>query len=282
VSTGARNGLLAALPTLAVLTVGFVLPVLFIVWTGFMPPRTFGLAQQPTLENYRTMIAEGYWRPLMWSMWFALATTVICLLVGWPMAKALVRHAGRFATVISTLIAVPVFIAESVRLFGAHLFMMPKGGIFAGSMRALFGLEVGSILFTPWATLIGMVYIYLPFAVFPIVLGLSQVPRDQLEAATDLGASGWQIMREIEIPIAFPGIVIGCLLVFVLSLGATGEAAILGGQSVVVAVQSIEQRFNYAQDWPLGSALATVLCAITAVVVFPLMRYLDIDRLFRR
>ena len=247
-----------------------------------MPPRTFGLAQQPTLDNYRTMIAEGYWRPLMWSMWFALTTTVICLLVGWPMAKALVRHAGRFATVISTLIAVPVFIAESVRLFGAHLFMMPKGGIFAGSMRALFGLEVGSILFTPWATLIGMVYIYLPFAVFPIVLGLSQVPRDQLEAATDLGASGWQIMREIEIPIAFPGIVIGCLLVFVLSLGATGEAAILGGQSVVVAVQSIEQRFNYAQDWPLGSALATVLCVITAIVVFPLMRYLDIDRLFRR
>jgi spermidine/putrescine transport system permease protein len=149
-------------------------------------------------------------------------------------------------------------------------------------MRALFGMEVGSILFTPWATLVGMVYIYLPFAVFPIVLGLSQVPRDQLEAASDLGASGWQIMREVEVPIAFPGIIIGCLLVFVLSLGATGEAAILGGQSVVVAVQSIEQRFNYAQDWPLGSALATVLCAITAIVVFPLMRYLDIDRLFRR
>ena len=280
--TGARNGLLAALPALAVLIAGFALPVLFIVWTGFMPPRTFGFAHEPTLENYRTMIAEGYWRPLVWSMVFALATTILCLLTGWPVAKALVRHAGRFAAVISTLIAVPVFIAESVRLFGAHLFMMPKGGIFAGSMRALFGLEVGSILFTPWATLVGMVYIYLPFAVFPIVLGLSQVPRDQIEAASDLGASGWQIMREIEVPIAFPGVVIGCLLVFVLSLGATGEAAILGGQSVVVAVQSIEQRFNYAQDWPLGSALATVLCAITAVVVFPLMRYLDIDRLFRR
>jgi spermidine/putrescine transport system permease protein len=67
-----------------------------------------------------------------------------------------------------------------------------------------------------------------------------------------------------------------------LALGATAEAAILGGQSVVVAVQSIEQRFNYAQDWPLGSALATVLCVITALVVFPSMRGLDIDRLFRR
>jgi spermidine/putrescine transport system permease protein len=279
---GQRNGFLSALPIIGVLILGFVLPVLFIVYTGFMPPRTFGMAHQPTLENYRTMITEGYWRPLLWSMGFATATTLLCLFIGWPMAKALVRHAGRFATIISTLIAVPVFIAESVRLFGAHLFMMPKGGIFAGSMRALFGLEVGSILFTPWATLVGMVYIYLPFAVFPIVLGLSQVPRDQLEAARDLGATGWQIMREIEVPIAFPGIIIGCLLVFVLSLGATGEAAILGGQSVVVAVQSIEQRFNYAQDWPLGSALATVLCAITAIVVFPLMRYLDIDRLFRR
>ena len=278
----ARNGLVSVIPVVLLLLVGFALPLLFIVYTGFMPSRSFGLIGDPTLENYRIIIADGYWRPLMWSLAFAAATTVLSLVIAWPIAKALVVHAGRFASLISILVAVPVFIAESVRLFGAHLFMMPKGGILAGSMNALFGIDVGSILFTPLATLVGMVYIYLPFAIFPMVLGLSQVPREQVEAAKDLGASGWQTVTNVELPIALPGILIGGLLVFVLALGATGEAAILGGQSVVVAVQSIEQRFNYAQDWPLGSALATVLCVITALVVFPSMRRLDVDRLFRR
>jgi spermidine/putrescine transport system permease protein len=277
----ARNGLAAVIPVALLLLVGFALPLMFIVFTGFMPPRTFGLLENPTLTNYRTIVEEGYWRPIMWSLGFAVATTLVSLVLAWPIAKALVIHAGRFASVISVLIAVPVFIAESVRLFGAHLFLMPKGGILAGTVSALLGIDIGSILFSPFATLVGMVYIYLPFAIFPMTLGLSQVPREQVEAAKDLGASGWQTVRNIELPIALPGILIGGLLVFVLALGATAEAAILGGESVVVAVQSIEQRFNYAQDWPLGSALATVLCAITALVVFPLMRRLDIDRLFR-
>jgi spermidine/putrescine transport system permease protein len=278
----ARNGLVSVIPVVILLLVGFALPLLFIVYTGFMPSRSFGLIGEPTIANYRIIVEEGYWRPLLWSLGFATATTVLSLVIAWPVAKALVVHSGRFASIISILIAVPVFIAESVRLFGAHLFMMPKGGILAGTMNALFGIDIGSILFTPLATLLGMIYIYLPFAIFPMALGLSQVPREQVEAAKDLGASGWQTVTNIELPIALPGILIGGLLVFVLALGATAEAAILGGQSVVVAVQSIEQRFNYAQDWPLGSALATVLCVITAVVVFPSMRGLDIDRLFRR
>jgi spermidine/putrescine transport system permease protein len=278
----ARNGLIAVIPVALLLLSGFALPLIFIIFTGLMPPRSFGLLEDPTLANYRTILEEGYWRPIMWSLGFAIATTLVSLALAWPIAKALVIHAGRFASVISILIAVPVFIAESVRLFGAHLFLMPKGGILAGTVNALLGIDIGSILFSPLATLVGMIYIYLPFAIFPMTLGLSQVPPEQVEAAKDLGASGWQIVRNVELPIALPGILIGGLLVFVLALGATAEAAILGGQSVVVAVQSIEQRFNYAQDWPLGSALATVLCAITALVVFPLMRRLDIDRLFRR
>jgi spermidine/putrescine transport system permease protein len=277
-----RSGLLAMLPVALFLVLGFAVPVAFIVYTGLMPARTFGLGSSLTFDNYRTMLAEGYWRPLVWSLGFASATTVLALLISWPIAKALVSIGGRFATIVAVLIATPVFIAESVRLYGAHLLLMPKGGILAGTIISLTGVDIGSILFTPLATLIGTLYIYLPFALFPMVLGLSQVPRDQIEAARDLGAEGYQVVRYVELPIALPGILIGALLVFVMTLGATTEAAILGGQSVVVAVQSIEQRFNYAQDWPLGSALATVLCAFTAAVVFPLMRRLDIDALFRR
>jgi spermidine/putrescine transport system permease protein len=277
-----RAGFWAMLPTAIVLVAGFVVPVLFIVWTSLMPARTFALDAPPGLANYVTIVVDGYWRPLAWSASLALAATVICLLTAWPIAKALVAHGGRFATIVSVLVAVPVFIAEAVRLFGAFLFLMPKGGILAGTLNALFGLQVGSFLNTPFAILVGLVYIYFPFALFPMVLGLSQVPRDQIEAARDLGASGWQVVRNVEIPLAAPGILIGALLVFVLALGATQESTILGGQAVTVVGQSIEQRFNYAQDWPLGSALATVLCAITAVVVLPLLRRLEIDRLFGR
>jgi spermidine/putrescine transport system permease protein len=277
-----RTGIALMLPPALLLVAGFLLPLLFVVYTSFMPPRTFGFANVPTLENYATALRESYWRPFAWSIFFAASTTVATGLISWPIAKALVRSSRRFAVTVSVLIAVPVFIAESVRLFGAHLFLMPRGGILAGTIQYLFGVNVGSVLFTPLATLLGLFYIYLPFALFPMVLGLSLVPRDQLEAAQDLGASPWQQLRYIEIPVASPGIIIGSLLVFVLALGATTEAHILGGQSAVPAVHAIEQRFNYAQDWPLGSALATVLCVITASLVFPLISRLNIDRLFSR
>ena len=277
-----RAGPLAMLPNAALWLLGFAVPVGFVAWTSLMPPRTFALDAAPTLANYATLLADGYWRPLAWSLGLALAATTACVLIAWPVAKALVVHGGRLALVVSVLVAVPIFIAESVRLFGAFLFLMPRAGILAGSLNALFGWQVGSFLNTPLATLVGLVYIHLPFALFPMVLGLSQVPRDQVEAARDLGAGAWQVAANVEIPIALPGILIGALLVFVLSLGATSEATMLGGQSVTVVGLSIEQRFNYAQDWPLGSALATVLCLITALVVFPLMRRLDIDRLLRR
>ena len=277
-----KAGLILMSPPVLLLIAGFLLPLAFVAYTSLMPPRTFGLTSNLTFENYVTAVRESYWRPLAWSIFFAFATTILTVLISWPIAKALVRRSRRFATIVATLIAVPVFIAETVRLFGAHLFLMPRGGILAGTMQYLFGVDIGSVLFTPFATLLGLLYIYLPFALFPMVLGLSQVPADQLEAAQDLGASRWQQLRYVEVPIASPGIIIGSLLVFVLVLGATSESHMLGGQSAVPIGFAIEQRFNYAQDWPLGSALATVLCVITALLVFPLLARLDLDRLFSR
>ena len=115
-----------------------------------------------------------------------------------------------------------------------------------------------------------------------MILGLALVPKEQLDAAFDLGASGWQTLREVELPLALPGMLIGALLTFVLSFGAVAEAGILGGRSVVVIAQAIEQRFSYAQDWPLGSALTVFVALITAVAVFPAMRRLDLNRFLRR
>ena len=108
------------------------------------------------------------------------------------------------------------------------------------------------------------------------------MPAEQKEAARDLGASGWQVFREIEAPLAAPGAAIGALLCFVMSLGANAEMSILGGQAVTVITRAIEQRFNYAQDWPLGAALTMLVILLTALVVLPVIRRIDMDRLISR
>jgi len=277
-----KAGYLAMAPIAAVLTLGFVLPLALVFWTSLMPERSFGLSGEVTLANYATAVTDGYVVPLGWSLGFAAATTAICVLVSWPIAKTLAGRSGVFAVTVTVLIALPIFVSESVRLFGTSLFLMPRGGILAGTLSAWFDLRIGSILYTKTATLVGLVYVYLPFALFPMILGLSQVPRDQVEAARDLGAGSWQVLREVELPNAMPGVLIGGLLVFVLALGANTEANILGGQSVAVITKSIDQRFSYAQDWPLGSALTILVAAITAAVVFPVLARIDLDRLLRR
>jgi spermidine/putrescine transport system permease protein len=278
-----RNlGPIFALPLLLLLAVGFVVPLIYVAGLSFMPPRSFGLAGEPTLANYREAALGGYLTPLLWSVLFACATTALTLLIAWPTAQAINRRPGRVTMILTVLIAVPIFISESVRLFGAALFLMPRGGILAGTMQSAFGLSVGSVLYTKTATLIGLVYIHLPFTLFPMMLGLSLVPRDQLDASEDLGANRWQQVREIELPLAMPGIVVGALLTFVLALGANSEASILGGQSVVVIAKAIEQRFNYAQDWPLGSTLSVIVAIITIGLVLPAMNRLDIGKLMGR
>lgn len=271
-----------ALPVALFLLACFAMPIVIVGWYSLMPPRTFDLGFALTLDNYRAALSEGYERPLMWSLLGASITTIVTALISWPAATILHRHAGRWAAVVSGLIALPIFISESVRLFGLNVFMMPRGGILAGSLDAAFGIKIGSILNTWSAALVGMAYIHLPFMLFPLVLGISLIPQDRIEAAQDLGANRWQVFREVELPLAAPGLMIGALLTFVLSLGANAEAAILGGRAVTVITAAIEQRFNYAQDWPMGAALTVVVIAVTALIVLPVLARLDLNRLTRR
>ena len=180
-------GILTMLPVLVFLLAGFVIPILVVALYSLMPPRTFELTGSPTFTNYATAFAEGYWRPLMWSALGAAATTLICLALAWPTARALDRFAGRWATLVTLLIALPIFISESVRLFGLALFMMPGGGILAGSIDALFGVSIGTILYTRLAALLGLVYIHFPFVLFPLLLGVSLIPKDPGRSRTRPG-----------------------------------------------------------------------------------------------
>jgi spermidine/putrescine transport system permease protein len=274
-------GFQSALPVLIFLLAGFAAPLLAVIGFSFMPPRTFGLGHAPTLENYVTIFESTSYISLLWSLGLASATVLILIVISYPVAYGLVRVFGRWSTLVTLLFVIPLFVSENVRLYGWVLFLI-KNGVLLGTLKTFFGVEPESILFTTGAILLGMVYVYLPFMLFPLTLGISMVPNDAREAATDLGASRWQVFKEVELPLSTPGLVIGCLLTFVLAVGAIAEYKVLGGQQVIPITHDIEIAFTYAQNWPLGAALAVLLMLIVGVLVLIALRRFDLDRFLGR
>lgn len=277
----ARPGLLHALPLLGLLALGFAAPLALIVAYSFAPPRTFALWGVPTLANYEAIVRESFHLSFAWSLGLAAGSVVVLLLLCYPLAYGLARVFGRWATPVTLLLTLPLFVSENVRLYGWVLFLI-KGGVLLGALESWFGVTMQSLLFRPGTILFGMVYVYLPFMLFPMTLGLSAVPRPLLEAAADLGGSRWQVWREVELPLAMPGMLTGCLLTFVLAVGAVAEAKVLGGQSVVPITHDIEIAFTYAQNWPLGAALAVLLMTVVGLLVLALLRRLDLDAVLGR
>ena len=278
-SVGAR----CALPVYALLIIGFLAPLLAIVGFSFATPRGFDAFRTFTLANYREIFdpANTVYLSFVWSLALAALTVAILAVVAYPIAYGLARVFGRWSELVSLLFVFPLFVSENIRLYGWLLFFI-KGGILDGTMRAI-GLPGGpDLLFTAGATLFGMVYTYLPFMLFPMTLGLSTVPTDLIDAGRDMGASRFQIWREIELPLAMPGILIGILLTFVLAVGAVAESKILGGQSIIVITHDIEIAFTYAQNWPLGSALAVLLMFVVGVLTLAGIARLDLDRILGR
>jgi len=276
------QGFTWSLPVWILLTIGFVGPLIIVVFFSFLPPGTFGYSGALTLTNYGDIVSQGYLRSYFLSFLLAVATVILTIVFAYPVAYTLVRVlTPRWALVVVALLTLPLFVSENIRLFGWSL-ILGKSGFLGGTIETLFSVEVPGLLYNVPAILLGLVYIYFPFMLFPLVLGLSMVPPDLVDASRDLGASRLQAFTEVELPLARPGILIGVMLTFVLSLGAIAESVILGGKSVVMIATDIERAFSYQQNWPLGSALSVVLIAFAGVFVWFTLRHLDMNLFLSR
>ncbi len=233
------------------------------------------------LGNYTTIFESTSYISFLWSLGLAAVTVILLAFICYPVAYGLVRVFGKWAMLLTLLFTIPLFVSENIRLYGWVLFLI-KNGVLLGSLKSIFGLELESILFTRTAILLGMVYVYLPFMLFPLTLGISMVPNETRDAAFDLGASRWQVFKEIELPLSMPGIVIGFLLTFILAVGAIAEAKVMGGQRIIPITHDIEIAFTYAQNWPLGAALAVLLMLVVGVLVLLALRRFDLDRFLGR
>lgn len=273
-------GFLAAVPIGLVFLCGFLGPLLLVVAFSFMPASTFSLLQMPTLENYAAIFSGSYYISFGLSLLLATVTTLVLLVICYPLAVGLVRVFGRKSALLVLLITAPLFVADNLRLTGWMLFFV-KGGVLPGTLSYI-GIEMDSILYTTGATLFGLVYIYLPFMLFPMVLGVSMVPAQAREAAFDLGATRLQILREVDIPLAMPGIMMGALICFILTAGAITEAKVMGGTAVVTIAQDIQKEYTFAQNWPRGSALSVLMIIMAGVLSLMLLKRIDLDSIFGR
>lgn len=276
-----KLGFLTALPLGLILLLAFLAPLVVVAIFSVMPQKVFDLGHMPDFSAYSVFFEQGYYKSLLWSLGMALVATIILFVVCWPLAYGMAKVFGRFSLVLTIAVVMSLFVSENIRLFGWVLTLM-KGGLFEGHFRAWTGIGYNSPLYNTGIIVFGLVYVYLPFMLFPLAQGIAMVPDDTRQAAADLGATRWQILRQIDLPLAAPGIMVGALLSFVLAAGALAESKILGGQAVIVIADDIETAFTFGQNWPLGAALSLILIVIIGgLAIFGINR-IDLDAIMGR
>jgi spermidine/putrescine transport system permease protein len=275
----AKNpGFILALPSIIVLFLFFIVPLLLVILYAFQQPYSFEISSDLSLLNFQDFFGEKYYASLGWSILLAFLTTIILFIVCYPCAYGMAKVFPKISIWITLLLVMPIFVTSNIRLFGWTLILL-KGGFLNFLTGWIPGLKDAEFLYNFPVILMGMVYIYFPFMLFPMELGIFMVDDEAVEAAIDLGANRWQVLKEVELPMAAAGIFIGSLLVFVLSLGAMVETQVLGGSVVVPFADDIHHAFSFQQNWPLGSALAVILLAITLFLIIAVLRYVDLDKL---
>ena len=144
------------------------------------------------------------------------------------------------------------------------------------------GIPFPELMYTIPIIIIGLTYNFLPFMLFPLVLGIGLIPNELRLAARDLGATRLTVFFDIDLPIAKPGIIIGSLLTFVLSLSSMSESRMLGGKTIIMIADDIEFAFGYQQNWPLGSALSIILAIVATAILLILFRWLNIQTFIKK
>lgn len=248
-----------ALPDWLLMVAVCVVPIGFMVVRSFgrVDPVTLEVEITGTLDAYRTLLSPEFRPVLTRSLSLAGLTVVMCLLIGVPAAVAMSRLGPRARTVALVVVMLPSFVSFTVRVF-AWQGMLAAGG----PIETITGLR---LLFRPPAVLIGMITAYVPLFVLPTFAALTRVPREILDAASDLYASGRRQLVTVTLPLAMPGIVTGAVLVAVLSLGEFIVPAVLGGGKVLLLGNILAER-GAGRDQPLGGAI-TVTMLVTFLLV---------------
>jgi spermidine/putrescine transport system permease protein len=255
----------------------FVVPMLLMLLASVMPRGTHGgVSPGFTLEHYRRFVDPLYLHLLARTVLWATIATVVCLLLGYPVAWVIARS-RRHRNLLLLLIVLPFWTSFLVRTF-AMIFLLRDTGLVN---RLLLGVglihEPLTLLYTPFAVLVGLVYGLLPFMVLPIYASLEKLDPALLEASETLGARPAAQFFTVTLPLSLPGVVAGSLLVFVPALGSFVTSDLLGGAKHMMLGNLVQSQFATARNWPFGSAASFALMLLTLVAVALSLRLRERD-----
>ncbi len=237
------------------------------------------IAQPPfsetiSADNFTFLLTDKlYAFTYMRSVLIAAASTLLCLALGFPMAYAIARAEATTRSLLLLLIVLPFWISFLLRVY-AWMGLLNNYGVINNFLMWL-GLidQPIQFMYTDFAIFIGMTYSYLPFMILPLYATLERMDLDLVEAAQDLGASRSRAFWDITWPLARPGVIAGCLLVFIPAMGEYVIPYLLGGSESLMIGRVLFDEFFVNRDWPLASAVAIVLLLLLIVPIMMLQRY---------
>lgn len=244
-----------------------VIPMLMIIMYAFTKEGNSVMNIRFTLENFAYFFQDKvFFDVLKRSLWIAVITTVICILIGYPAAYFIAKMKPKSQVIMVLMITLPTWINMLVRTY-AWRGILDKSGLI-NSILGLFGMEPVKLLETSFAVVLGMVYNFIPFMILQIYTSLSKMDYSYIEAANDLGANKVQTFLKVILPLSVPGIISGITLVFLPAVSSFFIPKLLGGGQYVLIGNVIENQFLTTGNWGFGSAISLIMSVIIIIAMY--------------
>ena len=264
---GWRVGALVAPATLFV-AIGLLIPVAILFrysLNAFVPGKFMVEALTP--GNYVRFFTDPFYLNILWrTSRVAFVTTLICLILGFPLAYVLARMQSSRKNLVIMLVVLPLFVGNAVRAAGWMVAFGSKGFINGGLMGAGIISTPIEIMYTELAVVIGIAAVNLPFMVLTLSSVIEGIDRAVEEAAFSLGANPWTMFQRVLVPLAMPGILAGTILTFILAMNAYATPVLLGGPKFQTMGPLVYNQFAQQNNWPFGAAISFILMAATLIL----------------
>jgi putrescine transport system permease protein len=230
------------------------------------------------LGNYAFLVEDPlYWKSYLNSIKIAGISTLLCLLLGYPMAYGIARSSPSTRNILLLLVILPFWTSFLLRVY-AWIGILKNNGLINNALMGLGIIEQPiQMLQTDFAVYIGIVYSYLPFMILPLYANLEKMDLTLLEAAADLGSRPWESFLKVTLPLSMPGIIAGCLLVFIPAVGEFVIPALLGDPSTLMIGKVLWTEFFNNRDWPVASAVAIALLLFLVIPIMYFQRAQDVE-----
>ena len=254
------------IPYIAWAVMMLILPMGLIALYSFTKQGNTIVSFTFTLEHYAKFFTDPDFLIVLWrSLLIAFKTTVICLLLGYPVAFFISRSSEKLQNILVLAITIPMWINMLVRTY-AWIGLLSEGGLIQ-RLLGFFGIARGELLYTEGAVLLGMVYNFLPFMVLQINTSLCKMDHSLLEASADLGANARQTFIRVTLPMSLPGVINGITLVFLPAVSSFFIPKLLGGGQYFLIGNLIENQFITVGEWNFGSAISMIMAAVMMLLM---------------